>query len=265
MSAMTYSLLYGLICHFHFQFHMDQAQFEMGENETDIDIVPEAKEYLLYKVGEGIQTYYLPVILAAGLIGNTLSFIVMIQPQNRVKSFCIYACALAVSDSLMLVNSALYYYKTDISSLSNWRGAECPLFVYFFHVFPVYGVWVIVCMTLDRYVAIRHPLRNILWCSPRTARTAVIVLAPIVCFIKVPHYVCYRVIQKDCCAGFGKVDIYSYCRVASWVFLFSDSIVPFTILLIFNLLIIISVRRSRPSSARACIRREDQTGGGSAQ
>ena len=223
--------------------YMDQSPLEnMWGNTTTTGVEPKAADYLVYKVGQGIQTYYVPFIVTAGLIGNILSFIVMTQPQNRVVSFCIYLSALAVGDSLMLVTSVLYWIQTELSK-QPWRGIYCQLLYYFFHAFSFYGVWVIIFMTVDRYVAIRFPLRNFRLCRPRNARMAVLAWVPLTFLIKFPHPLCCGVTEKDVCAGFVKDN--RFCRVTSWAFLFTDSIVPFAILLVLNVSIAINVRRSR--------------------
>ena len=72
----------------------------------------EAQEYILYKIGLGIHSYYLPVMIIVGFVGNILSLMVMMQPGNRSISSCVYMGALAVLDSMQLYIAAHYWAIT---------------------------------------------------------------------------------------------------------------------------------------------------------
>ena len=63
----------------------------------------EVETYMMYVVASFIDMYWFPVLIPIGLVGNTLSFLVMIKPNNRKMSTCIYMAAISVNDNLMIV------------------------------------------------------------------------------------------------------------------------------------------------------------------
>ena len=93
--------------------------WEMPQNKTMINIlkngvtthythhmdefVRKASSYLQFKIGVAIHSYYFPFIVLIGIIGNVLSFLVMIEPRNRHISTCIYMASLSVSDTILII------------------------------------------------------------------------------------------------------------------------------------------------------------------
>ena len=86
----------------------------------EYDMTKAASTFLSYKIGLYINTYYLPVIIAVGLLGNSLSFAVMIQKHNRQASCCVYMAALATSDNITLLS--VVYFKIIQSRPSGFEG-----------------------------------------------------------------------------------------------------------------------------------------------
>ena len=50
-----------------------------GINTTDINIPLLAQSHFFFKASQAVNNYYAPCIIALGLVGNTLSFLVMLQ------------------------------------------------------------------------------------------------------------------------------------------------------------------------------------------
>ena len=58
--------------------------------------------YVIFKIANFINIYWFPVLISIGLAGNILSFLVMIKPNNRKMSTCIYMAAISVNDNIMI-------------------------------------------------------------------------------------------------------------------------------------------------------------------
>ena len=54
---------------------------------------------MTYVVASFIDMYWFPVLIPVGLVGNTLSFLVMIKPNNRKMLTCIYMATISVNDN----------------------------------------------------------------------------------------------------------------------------------------------------------------------
>ena len=66
-------------------------------------------EFRSYRIGKGINKYAQPVIAVVGIVGNTISMLVMFQPHNRHTSFGVYLGILALSDTMVLCTSTSFW------------------------------------------------------------------------------------------------------------------------------------------------------------
>ena len=69
---------------------------------TKDTFMEEVKTYTEFKVANFINMYWYPILVPIGLVGNTLPFLVMIKPNNRKMSTCIYMAAISINDNLMM-------------------------------------------------------------------------------------------------------------------------------------------------------------------
>ena len=73
-----------------------------GATEKLSVFMDEVETLMTYKVASIFKQYWFAVLVPIGLIGNTLSFLVMIRPNKRRVSACIYMTAISVNDNLMM-------------------------------------------------------------------------------------------------------------------------------------------------------------------
>ena len=81
----------------------NMANNSTSETNTQDTFLQEAQTYMTYKILIYIDRYWFPVLIPFGLIGNILSFLVMIKPNNRKVSTCIYMAAISINDNIMLL------------------------------------------------------------------------------------------------------------------------------------------------------------------
>ena len=103
-------------------------------DENAIEDLPtfmeQVESYMTYKVASYINRYWSAVLVPVGLIGNILSFLVMIKPSNRKVSTCIYMAAISVNDNLM-IGLALHDWLVGAVNIHNWHVQECKIAAYF--------------------------------------------------------------------------------------------------------------------------------------
>ncbi len=63
------------------------------ESDTD-QFQKEVSMLLTYKIAMIMDRYWFPVLVPCGLVGNTLSLLVMLKRANRRMSTCIYMLAI---------------------------------------------------------------------------------------------------------------------------------------------------------------------------
>ena len=89
------------------------------ETTTGKDIFMEQVEsFTIFQVADIIKFYWLPILVPLGLVGNTLSFLVMMKPSNRRMSTCVYMAGISINDNLMMV---VYLYAFIIDSVDRYQ------------------------------------------------------------------------------------------------------------------------------------------------
>ena len=80
------------------------------ETQTTKDtFMEEVEAYTIFKIANFISIYWLPVLVPIGLVCNTLSFLVMIKPNIKKMSTCIYMAAISINDNIMMCMSSHEY------------------------------------------------------------------------------------------------------------------------------------------------------------
>ena len=69
---------------------------------TEDTFMEEVKTYTEFQIANLINTYWNPILVPIGLLGNTLSCLVMMKPNNRKMSTCIYMLAISINDNLLM-------------------------------------------------------------------------------------------------------------------------------------------------------------------
>ena len=109
-------------------------------------------------------------ILAVGLFGNILTMRVFNRQTNWDRGTIHYFFYLAVSDTACLLIYGLVEWVSEglkfatdgrwYFDLINYSAASCKSLRYIWNVFGSTSAWLIVSVTVERYVAICHPLRR---------------------------------------------------------------------------------------------------------
>ncbi|XP_018057811.1 PREDICTED: thyrotropin-releasing hormone receptor-like isoform X2 [Atta colombica] len=185
---------------------------------------------------QNIQYYYVPILVFLGLLGNCMSVFVFFGTKLRYSSSSIYLGALAISDSGFLMIVFMTWLKMVHVDLFNRQGF-CQFFIYLASLFSFLSVWFVVAFTVERYVAVKWPLRRQFWCTVARAKMivvgftvlAILLTSPVVVFSKIPE-------NSTDCGNLNK-------EWKSWAIPYTmienvvTFAVPLTIIVIFNTLI----------------------------
>ena len=156
-------------------------------------------------------------------------------------STCIYMFAIGINDNLLMY-ACLHAHLVDFIQIHKWSLIECD-FVAFVSLFTLQNcTYLILAMTVDKYIAIKWPHRAATYSTPR--RASMIALGLYVCVIiyNVPYFFLSSVIGGQCMV-FGISNLFS--RVYSWLSFVLNAIIPFTFLIHMNYVIVKTVRNSR--------------------
>ena len=82
---------------------------ESTEAMTKLSTMEIANQMLISKIAMFIHMYWFPIMVPAGIVGNCLAFVVLLQQHNISVSCCLYMAALAVSGRLPWTTSIYGY------------------------------------------------------------------------------------------------------------------------------------------------------------
>jgi len=113
-----------------------------------------------------------PVIVLLGTVGNTLSFCVLVRRGMRSTPMYFYLTLLAVADTFVLYVSAFKVWirtmtRFEVLHLSN---VGCKLIMFILLCSFYLSAWLVVLVTLDRFLVVWFPFRGYLLMRIRRAR-----------------------------------------------------------------------------------------------
>ncbi|XP_021368428.1 growth hormone secretagogue receptor type 1-like [Mizuhopecten yessoensis] len=228
----------------------------MAVNQSNIsaplryDRVEDTMGYIL---AMELITWGFPVIVCIGTFGNVLSFIIMMRREMRQTPTFFYLAALAVADTVVLYLSAL---KTWIRLITGFEllhisNASCKTFIFTIQFSLHFSAWLIVAVTIERFLAVWFPLRANRMCSLSRAKFVTFMIALTFALVNVYLFWTAELLtdpsrpegSQDICAAYAYKNF--VCNVFPWVNLLLYSFLPFVILLVFNSLIVVSLVRNK--------------------
>ena len=217
------------------------SSLEGSETEDLSTFMGQVETFLTYKTAKNINKYWFPILVPIGLIGNTLSFLVMIGPNNRKISTCIYMAAISINDNVMMCLALNGWLVTTgkLYELPRWG---CKGFAYLVNFSLQTSTFLVLAMTIDKYVAIKWPLRATTFSASTNALS--MTLGVIICTLcyNVPHLFASDLVRHMCVGyvlGGLKTKIYF------WINFLVNFIIPFSLLIHMNYAIVKAVRNSR--------------------
>lgn len=206
----------------------------LSSNFTLVD-----KPNLFMHIADTLHIYALPVLIALGIPGNLLSFIVFTcsTVMNKLPSST-YMAALALSDSGFLsILLCIWLQKMNIHEYVTqlW----CQFIVFGAYIFGFLSVWFTVLFTIERYKVVCYPLKATQICTKRRARLSTLIICVFAVFLYMPSF-------------WTTIDYHGHCSIREELFVlltvitYMDTaltfILPFLALLFMNLRIIWAIR-----------------------
>ena len=217
-----------------------QRNSTMETETTELFSFEEVTTFLTFKIASFIATYWLPILIPIGLIGNNLSFLVMIKPNNRKMSTCIYMAAISINDNFMMF-LALYKLIIDLTNRIMFL-VECIIFAYLVLLIIQNTTYQVLAITIDKCIAIKWPHKAAVYSTPKRAKLTVIVVCICVLIFNSPHLVLSGMVGSEC-LGYVKEGVLT--KVYSWLNFVINGVIPFTLLICMNYVIISRVRQSQ--------------------
>ncbi|XP_074660955.1 putative G-protein coupled receptor 139 [Tubulanus polymorphus] len=189
------------------------------------------------------------LIVVVGVVCNILALIVLLNPLMRKVSANNYLAALAIYDTCSLLFNFLVgvlrgQNPDTINKAFQESETLCKVHSVGVEIFNILSVWMIVCMTIERAIAVLRPLKVQTLCTVSKARK-IIVIVTIVIVVVACHKIFVTGFEGDSVFGYKACRtsrssipeiIYLYVAVNTWT--------PCVIIIILNSIILISLKKS---------------------
>ncbi|KAK7114929.1 FMRFamide receptor-like [Littorina saxatilis] len=203
------------------------------------------------------------VLVVLGLLGNTLSIVVLCNRRMR-SSTSYYLTSLAVYDNFILVAMLLFF---NLQAL----GIRVPSIdqAYKDYIIPVMiplgyplsltaqmgSIYTCVAFTVERFVAVCRPLHAANTCTKSRAKKAILVIFLWSLLYNIPryfHYEVHKVWSNDTgrydnvmqTTDFGENEVFQHLYIISFQLIFMF-LLPFLIILVLNTALLRAINRSR--------------------
>lgn len=207
-------------------------------------------DLLEYRIHKALSLYLPPFFLILGTFGNVFSFLILRNKTMTRQSTNLFLAALALADSIVLLVGLLRRWVADISGMelqseANWLCKTVSVLGYSSSHF---SVWLIIAVTIERYIAVSHPLHASRFCNISRARRVIGSLAFL--FIACNLHFLWTVQLKT--YGDGSIVFcdaadnmrYLVTVVWPWVDATLYALAPFVLIAVFNALIILQTIRA---------------------
>ena len=186
----------------------------------------------------------------AGIIGNLLSLIVLCRYKQSLTTTVVLQ-AIAIADSLILASNLILRSFRYIG-ISSYVPFHRETFVWLFpaaYVFRMVNVWLTVLLTVDRYIAVRHPLHAQHLCTLKRTHIIIACIVAAVMVLSVPRFFEYETVDLSVqSTGFRPTKLMEsraynivYRIAIFFVFMY---LVPMTLLTALNARILYTLRKS---------------------
>ena len=151
--------------------------------------------------------------------------------------------AISISDNIMMY-VCLFVFLIDVIKTHELHHMECK-FKRLISLFAQQNcTFLILAMTIDKYIAIKWPHKAATYSTPKRAKMIAVGLAEGAFVYNIPHLFLSS-FMGDLCVAYGIDSLIT--RVYSWFSFVLNAIIPFVLLIYMNFVIVKTVRTSRKS------------------
>ena len=190
-----------------------------------------------YRLNKIILLYVPPILVILGTFGNIFSFIILKRKPMLKFSTYFYLMVLAVADTLVLYVGLLRLWigqltGQDLIDRNDWL---CKITSVLSFTVSDYSVWLIIAVTVERYIAVCHPLKANSFCNKPRAKRVICGLLAFFFILNMHFFWTVKIVtipHKG--EEINRCDSGAVENVWPWVDAMIYSFLPFLIIIILN-------------------------------
>ena len=225
---------------------VEAGLFTIGETS-----LPEwqLEEFSEYRAARLLNALAPPALFAVGVTGNTMTLMVLTFSELRHTACCKYLAAVALADTMVLILNFVFNFVDQFVHKVRQSDAACKLYYFLFFTSAHLSSWLLVAVTAQRCLVIRRPMTSFFVTSNRCTLCVIGGLTAASVMLNSHHVVIRElgwsnVTQQRVCqarGGGSEVFVRDYWR---WVDAAVYSFLPASFLLVFNTVIIRTLRKA---------------------
>ncbi|XP_046370987.2 FMRFamide receptor-like [Haliotis rufescens] len=207
-----------------------------------------------------LETVYLWIILVIGFPGNCATIVTVVK-MCPARSLTVYITILAVVDNLAIVDKLLMFVLLDHGVHVGQFG--CKILGYFGNLLSTFANWLLVAMSVERFVAVWFPFKlGQSWTFKKSIMAVLVLALPLIALFLHLFWIMRFVDDKEQGMVYCAIhEEYKYfmMHVWYWINVLMYAAIPCTLLILFNLLIIMGIVRSRKVQKRLSGNKDDSS------
>lgn len=190
-----------------------------------------------------------PAVLIIGVIGNSFGLTVLMRKKLKNIGPCNTYKYLFISDMIyllqLLINYLAYGYEINLQVMSS---LACKLTNYFNFTFSGISPWLLVYISVEKFISIIYPTRRFFIRKKKTQLVYFIILLTINFVYYIPISFFFDIISYNQSNVSSLVCTYNSLSsqdIATYLSLLNRTVIPFSLMMLFSFLLIYSIFKSR--------------------
>ncbi|XP_045208618.2 probable G-protein coupled receptor 139 [Mercenaria mercenaria] len=212
--------------------------FSISQQGTNLSLT----DFTEYKIAEFMEDHYRYFISAIGIPGNLACIVVLIFMKLKLSSY-LFMMALAITD-LTAILLILSYRLLDENNV-RLGDRFCQVIFFAGTTSQMYPNWILVAMTIERFIAVKFPFKFKTICVRKNAVFVIVILLVSIISANAQFLFTFEAVQGSFPCGPKE----RYGDFIHFVWYWIDgalyAIIPLSVILVLNSLIIYDTRKSR--------------------
>lgn len=231
--------------------HLANTSIKFDDNIDDYGMAT-------YNIAKIIRNICIPTIVFIGVFGNFVSMLVFASNYLRSSSSSTFLVALAFVDNVFLLCLFLSWLDGSVKNILTSLPV-CRIIAYSTYMSSFLSVWFVVGFTVERHIAICHPLHAKLFCTKVRERITVILLLIISVFLY--HFsfwttdVAIYPVERIARCSLDKSFIH-FLNIVTWIDTVLTMLIPFVLICYMNIRVAFTAAKFQ-EKRKACLSLRD--------